>query len=72
MMVLEVILKEILKVYFRLIISSPIRSLERKACNKTKISVETLFVLYVKDTEHLVRFPFCHLCIAGGFKKREK
>ena len=36
MMVLRVILKGILKVYFRLIISSLMRSLEKfwKACNK--------------------------------------
>ena len=54
MMVLTLILKGILKVYFRLDISSLImmRSLEKfwKACNKIKIRIETLFVLYIQDT----------------------
>ena len=44
MMVLRVILKGILKVYFRLIISSLMRSLMKfwKACNKILIRVETV------------------------------
>ena len=54
MMVLTLILKGILKVYFRLDISSLVmmRSLEKfwEACNKIKIRIETLFVLYIQDT----------------------
>ena len=54
MMVLTLILKGILKVYFRVDISSLImtRSLEKfwKACNKIKIRIETLFVLYIQGT----------------------
>ena len=63
MMVLGVILKGILKVHFRLIISSVMRSLQKfwKACNKIKIRVETLFVLYIQDTKYLGHCPFCVL-----------
>ena len=66
MMVLSVTLKGILKVYFRLIISLLMRSLEKfwKACNKILIRAKTLFVLNVQDTLAI-------LCIAG-FKGREK
>ena len=75
MMVLRLVLKGILKVYFRLVISSLImmRSLEKfwKACNKMQIRIETLFVLYIQDTEYLVRCPFCHLCI-GLLQKKNK
>ena len=74
MMVLKVILKGILKVYFRLIISSLTGSLEKswKACNKIQIRVETLFVLYIQDTEYLVRSPFCVLQGLKEEKKEEK
>ena len=51
MMVLRLVLKGILKVYFRLVISSlmMMRSLEKfwKASNKMQIRIETLFVLYI-------------------------
>ena len=70
MMVLRVIMKAILKLYFRLIISSLMIILEKfwKACNKIYIRVETRFVLYIQDTKYLVRV----LCIAGFIKgKRE-
>ena len=42
-----------------------------KACNKIQIRVETLFILYIQDTEYLVRCPFCHLRI-GLFQKKSK
>ena len=61
MVVLRVILKGILKVYFRLIISSLMRSLE-------KFWVDTIFVLYILDTEYLVRFPFC---VLQGLREEE-
>ena len=70
MMVLRVIMKAILKMYFRLIVSSLMIILDKfwKACNKIYIRVETRFVLYIQDTKYLVRV----LCIAGFIKgKRE-
>ena len=74
-MVLRLNLEKILKVYFRSVISSLImmRSRENfwKACKKIQIRIETLFVLYIQDTECLVRCPFCHLFI-GLLQKKSK
>ena len=43
--------------------SELMRSLDKiwKACYTVQIIVETLFVLYIQDTEYLVRCPFCVL-----------
>ena len=62
MMVLKVILKGILKAYFRLI-SSLMNSQSNfgKLAIKHKIGFETLLVLYIWDTEYLVHSPFCVL-----------
>ena len=40
--------------------SELMKSLEKfwKACNEIQFMVETLFVLYIQDTEYLVRCPF--------------
>ena len=48
------------------------RCLEKfwKACNKMSIMVETFFVLYIQDTECLVRCPFCVLqCLEREMNK---
>ena len=42
-----------------------------KACNGIWIRVETLFFLYIQDTDYLVRCSFFHLCI-GLFQKKSK
>ena len=73
MMALRLILKGILKVYFRLIISSLMRSLEKfwKACNKIKIRVETLFVLYTKYlvTQNIWCFAHSAIFVSQGLRK---
>ena len=70
MMVLRVILKGILKAYFRLI-SSPMKSQSNfgKLAMKYKIGLRLfLFFLFIWDTEYLV---YCPLCVLQGLREEK-
>ena len=72
MMVLRLILKGILKVYFRLVISSLImmRSLEKfwKACNKYKL-VLRLFLFFTSKTQNIWCVAHSAICVLGYSRK---
>ena len=72
MMVLRLILKGIFKVYFRLIISSLMKSVDNLGKRAIKFNLGLrLSLFFTSKTQYLVGCPFYHLCIAG-FKGRKE